>query len=235
MSISMKFVPYALALKNLTGKQNYEDWVRSMDRPCSTYIADETELQFILERAGLDYVRYGSIRKTHMGNNYFIWRFQEQTWQAVFSAYDNPAQVDVIMQQLEASYGKPLWKQERQIQTARSFLTDFTDVEILKQSLLHCQLNVQETSQGDLLCEDNHVLFHRLEDGCFTLMSSQPNLDQIFDVFSQVDTIYKQYVQDKTYQSILQRVKSNPTFRFVEESVEENNTIVLTVEVLESF
>lgn len=234
MSISMKFVPYGLAMRNLMGKEGYEDWIRSMERPCSTNIACEEELQAIVEKAGLDYLRYGTIRKTHMGSGYFIWRLHEQVWQAVFSAYDNPAQVREIMQRLEAAYGKTLWKPEHQVQVGQSFPTDFTDAEILKQALLDCQLNVQETGQGDLLCAEKKCLFHRLEDGCFTLMASQTNLERTFAVFSQVDAIYKQYVQDKTYQSILQQVNANSSVRLLDESVEANHTIVLTVEVLES-
>ena len=205
MSISMKFVPYGVALRNLMGKESYEAWLRSMERSCSTYIEREGELQATVEKAGLDYLCYGALRKTHMGNTFFYWRLHEQTWQAVFSAYDNPTQVHEIMQRLEAAYGKILWQPEHQVYAGESFPTDFTDAEVLKQSLLDCQLKVQETGQGDLLCADERFLLHRQEDGRFTLMAPQTNLAQTFDAFSRVDTVYKQYVQYKTHPTASER------------------------------
>lgn len=232
MSISMKFVPYALALRNVMGKDRYDAWLRSREKIYNTVISDEGELRSLVARAGMDWSEFGRVRKTHMGNTHFFWQRQAQQWQAVFSVDDDPDLVQQTVGRLEQAYGGMLWLPSEACEQP-FFATEFADEQLLMQALCDCGLAYQITREGDLLCADGMLRFRQGADGMFYLSVHSKDFKHAFSRFSTLDNCYRQRVQDRAYLNLIEALEENPGAKLLEERIEADNTIVLTIQMQE--
>jgi len=118
--------------------------------------------------------------------------------------------------------------------TLPSFETIFCDTDLLKKTLTEHGLQVTEVSVNQLYCQIGTVKIdysRQVEGGVFwAAVSGIQNADEFFAELQSFESEYRQNVQTDTYNTLIEKLQ-NSNMNIESETVLENNTILLTINV----
>jgi len=239
VSVSLALIPAALAMRVVMGKENFENWVQSMQVRMPTNFEHEVDLVVTVRKAGYDAEKWAGLVKTHLrGKRDFFWELVDGTWTAVFAKTDSQESVSRFVQDLEEKTGRKIFATEEDIGRTpvaqnQTFPTNFRDEQLLVSTLRDYDLqpNVQADGQVTCLVERSVLRFHPAEEGPFSVeVENAPNLQQVFQLLSTLDEDYKRGVQAVTYEKLMGRVEEK-NLVVESEEVLEDNSIVVTLNV----
>ncbi len=111
MSIQLALVPIALALRVVMGKDNFNNWVNSLQVKIPTNFEDELDLVSTVKKAGYDAEKWGGSIKTHIQGEqeFFFWELIDGKWTAVFAKSDSKEAVSQFMKDLESKSNRRIF------------------------------------------------------------------------------------------------------------------------------
>lgn len=254
MSVSLVFVPIALALRVAMGKEKYNNWLKSSEVKILTNFNNEAELCKIVKKAGYDVVRFAGCLKTHINGekSFFFWRVENENFTAVFSEYDSEEDIHNFIRAVEKAAGRKVFnstKEElksnveapREVNeipplpkfTDKMFPTNFKDGKLLYKTLKDYGVNPQMSESGDLVCkvENAELVFHLPADnGVYNVeIKSYGSLNLVYPHLSNIDEEYKRNVQSNTYKNVVKKLKEKQV-NIENEEILDDNSIVLTID-----
>lgn len=242
MSVSLVFVPVALAMRVIMGRENFENWTNSMQVKVPTNFKNELELVRTIKKAGFDAVKWGGSIKTHINGEkeFFFWDKVDGEWRAVFSKYDSQQTIDNFMKQVETSAGRIIFPSREEHhwlppdKITASYPTNFKEPEILMQILNDYEANPIRQSSGDIICKLDSIdlRFKPAIDGPFSVeVTTNKDINRAYGHLSALDEDYKRNVQAITYTKLKQRINEH-NLAIEDEEVMEDNSIVLTINIM---
>lgn len=242
LSVSLALIPVALTLRVVMGKENFENWVQSMQVRIPTNFEHEVDLVVTVRKAGYDAEKWAGLIKTHIRGeqDFFFWELVEGTWTAVFAKSDSQEMISQFIQDLEDKAGRKIFVTEEDadriaIPQSQTFPTNFRDEQLLVKTLRDYGLQPNVQPEGDITCraEQSTLRFYPAEEGSFSVkIENAPNLQQIFQLLSILDEDYKRGVQAVVYENLMSRVEEKNMIVESEEILEDNS-IVITLNVQE--
>lgn len=245
MSVSLALIPIALTLRLVMGKNNYTNWVESMEVKEPSNFDSEMELVRTVRKAGYDAEKWGGSIKTHIDGEklFFFWEHIDGKWTAVFGASDPKPRIRLFMDEINRSAGRDVFAQyqirgqaQNETQVTKPpavFPTNFRDGELLFKTLKEFGVNpVREGAGLNCRVENSTLVFRRSQEGSpYTVeIHNAPDLHKIYQYLSDVDEDYKRCLQSMVYERLKDRVaEKNMTIE--EEEVLEDNSIVLTINI----
>ena len=237
MSVSIAFLPIALAMRIVMGKENFENWVRAQQTRIPSAFKTEAELFRIVKKAGYDTVKFGSSIKTHIAGEkaFFFWEFVDGQWVAVFSKHEDQAILRACMSAIETAAGFRVFAENSETVSAMSaqFPTNFRDGKILIDALREFGGRPKKRVDGSISCkiEESELLFTQLGDSPFSVeVRGAPNLEQVYLYMSDIDDDYKRCVQTAVYEKVKTRAAEKNLVLETEE-VLPDKTIVMTLRI----
>jgi hypothetical protein len=238
MSISLVLLPVALAMRLVMGKDNFANWVSSMQVKFPTKFNNEADLITTVRKAGYDAEKWGGSIKTHIRDEkeFFFWDFIDGQWVAVFSKHDSMDSIKKFIIDLESKAGRSIFvvnDESKKITTipTRTFPTNFKDAELLVQTLKDHGINPTVYSNDEIKYDfgEYTLRFFRQYAAPFNMeIESIHDMKSIFQHISLLDRDYKEYVQTITYKNLKSYInEKNMTIE--SEEILEDNTVVLTL------
>ncbi|MDQ0090960.1 hypothetical protein J2T12_004386 [Paenibacillus anaericanus] len=245
MSVSLALIPIALTMRLVMGKQNFNNWVESVQVKESTTFTDELELVRTVRKAGYDAEKWSGSIKTHIDgeNLFFFWEHIGGKWVAVFGKSDSKQLINQFIDNINKTAGRPIFETSLHTTTnitndpiavvqAPSFPTNFRDGELLFRTLKEFGINpVRQGANITCKVEQSLLTFHQTGDNPFQVeIHNAPDLKKMFQYLSDVDEDYKRCVQSMVYEKLKQRAElKNMTIE--NEEVLEDNSIVVTLNI----
>lgn len=248
MSVSLALVPVALTLRLVMGKENFNQWIESMQERVPSNFKNELELVRTVRKAGYDAEKWGGSIKTHIDgeNMFFFWELIDGKWTAVFSKSDSKSRLQSFMTDINNAAGRnifgesPVQVQElaqglsatEATKPATIFPTNFRNGELLFRTLKEFGVNPIWNGDG-MTCKVEHTKLKFLQtgDGPFHVeIQDAPDLKKVFEYLSDVDDDYRRCLQSVVYERLKARVnEKNMTIE--SEEVLDDNSIVLTLNI----
>lgn len=238
MSISLALLPVALAMRLVMGKDNFANWVNSMQVKFPTKFKNEADLITTVRKAGYDAEKWGGSIKTHIRDEkeFFFWDFIDGQWVAVFSKHDSMDSIKKFIIDLESKTGRSIFvvnDESKKITTipTRTFPTNFKDAELLVKTLNDHGINPRVYSNDEIKYNfgEYTLRFFREFDSPFNMeVESIHDMKKMFQHISLLDRDYKEYVQTTTYQNLKSRI-NDKNLTIESEEILEDNTVVLTL------
>ena len=231
MSFNILMVPVAIALRVAMGEEGYNNWIKANEKRMPTKIREDNELQKLVGMAGYDLIDYGSFKKTHFGNTFFIWEKDENQWTAVFSIHDDANEIDKLIQRLNKASGKDLFQtiQEEQQVKEKTYPTNFRDEETLKSALGEADIPYI-LEKGAFQCHLNGCHL-KLSEGNKAYYEAQvkvnQNMNKSLIYLNILDEEYKKVVQEETYRNLLEKIHRTSDMEIEEEYIEEDDIVVV--------
>lgn len=246
MSVSLTMIPVALALRVVMGKEKFESWVASSQRPQISNFKSRKELTSTVQLAGYDAIPYGSSIKTHFNEkNFFFWELRDGKWVAVFTKYDASQHIDVFIRKLNEAAGRNVFsdKQAADILQTESmhvperralFPTNFSDTylleQVLKENAIPCQRQAVGTLVSSLHSAELRFIQHRPNGVIDVEVTGQESMRTIFHQLSVLDENYRKHIQQETVTKVKERAEEKG-FLVEEEMVLPDESILLTLRV----
>jgi hypothetical protein len=240
MSISLVLLPVALAVRLVMGKDNFENWVSSMQVKYPTKFKNEIDLITTVKKAGYDAEKWGGSIKTHIREEkeFFFWDFIDGQWVAIFSKHDSMESIKKFIIDLENKAGKSIFvvhNETREITTipTRTFPTNFKDAELLVKTLNDYGINPIVYSNDEIKYNfgEYTLRFFRQYDAPFSMeVESTQDMKTIFQHMSLLDRDYKEYVQTITYENLKSRI-NDKNITIESEEFLEDNSILITLQI----
>ncbi len=240
MSVSLALIPVALTMRVVMGKENFENWVQSMQVRMPTNFEHEVDLVVTVRKAGYDAEKWTGLIKTHLRGerDFFFWELVDGTWTAIFAKSDSQEMVSRFVQDLEEKTGRKIFVSEGGVGGApvaqnQTFPTNFRDEHLLVSTLRDYGLQPNVQADGEVTCRVEHYFlrFHPTEEGSFSVeVENAPDLQQVFQLLSTLDEDYKRGVQAAAYENLMGRV-GEKNLVVESEEVLEDNSIVITLNV----
>lgn len=241
MSVSIALLPVALTLRVVMGKENFENWVRSMEIRVPTNFRTELDLAVAVRKSGYDAEKWAGLIKTHLReeNNFFFWELVDGRWEAVFSKALGQERITAIMREIESGSSRQIFTRTEigsaLEKSAQSFPTNFADGDLLETTLRDYGFSPTRGVDGVMTCNyrGTHMRFEPVEAGPYHVkIAGAHNIQDMYLLLSNLDGDYKRLVQTNTYERLLSKAeKKNLTVE--SEEVLEDNSIVLTLAVQE--
>lgn len=242
MSVSLALIPVALALRVAMGKEGFENWVKSQQIRMPTNFEHEVDLIVTVRKAGYDAEKWAGLIKTHMRRekSFFFWELVDGVWTAVFAKSDSQEMVSRFIDDLEEKSGRKIFVTGEDVQShfgtpSQSFPTNFRDEQVLMKTLREYGLRPDAIPDGGIVCGAgaSTLRFHPAEEGSYSVeIENTPNLQQMFQLLSNLDEDYKRGVQASTYEKLMSRIEEK-SLVVESEEVLEDNSIVITLNVQE--
>ncbi len=242
MSVSLALIPVALTMRIVMGKENFENWVQSMQVRMPTNFEHEVDLVVTVRKAGYDAEKWAGLVKTHLRGerDFFFWELVDGTWTAVFAKSDSQEMISRFVQDLEEKTGRRIFVTEEGhgntfVTENQTFPTNFRDEQMLINTLRDYGLQPSVQTSGEVTCrvEQSILRFRPAEEGPFSVeVENAPNLQQVFQLLSTLDEDYKRGVQATAYEKLMGRVEEK-NLVVESEEVMEDNSIVITLNVQE--
>ena len=238
MSISISLLPFALAVRLIMGKNNFENWVNAQQTRVSTLFRTELDLVRTVKKTGYDAVRFGSAIKTHIDREkvFFFWEYTDETWFAVFPKYIKQTTLDEFMKAVEATAGQKVFNLQTATVPGRNapFPTNFTDQTVLLKTLREFGANPEQSQDGSIACQLGSSDLHFRQPGSglpFTVeIINAPSLELTYETLTELDEDYRRCVQTAVYEKVKARaIEKNMTVE--SEEVLSDKTILLTLRV----
>jgi hypothetical protein len=242
MSVSLALIPIALTLRACLGKDQFHEWVDSMQVKVATSFENEQDLIQTLQKAGYDAEKWGGSIKTHLNGEkqFFFWEFVDGKWQAIFEKADSQAVFQEFMKDLEQKSMRKIFtgdnlqaEQQLDKEPVHTFPTNFRDGTILTRTLKEFGVNTIQGNNGDISCtvQGTHLTFRQNGDSPFSVeIKNAPSLQDIYMYISDVDDEYKRCVQALVYEKLKQRA-AQKNLTVETEEVLEDNSIVITLNI----
>ncbi len=242
MSVSLALIPVALALRVVMGKENFENWVESMQVRVATNFEHEVDLIKTVRKGGYDTEKWGGLIKTHIQGEraFFFWEMVDGTWTAVFAEADSRQIISQFINDLESKTRRRIFVTDENpgraaVSQSETFPTNFNNEQLLVETLREHGLQPSVEPSGEVNCYigQSTLRFRPAERGPFSVaIENAPNLQQIFHFLSMLDDEYKRGVQTEVYENLMSRIeRKNLTVE--SEEVLEDNSIVITLNVQE--
>jgi hypothetical protein len=240
MSVSLALIPIALTLRAVMGKDQFHNWVDSIQVKVVTSFENEKDLIQTLLSAGYDAQKFGGSIKTHLnGEKQFIfWELIDGKWHAIFEKGNSESAIQKFMQDLEQHSQQKIFTGEYtptvlEKEPAHIFPTNFRDGNILTRTLKEFGVNPIQGNNGDISCtvQGTHLTFRQNGDSPFSVeIKNAPRLQDIYMYISDVDDEYKRCVQALVYEKLKQRA-AEKNLSVESEEVLEDNSIVITLNI----
>jgi len=241
VSVSLTLVPVALAMRVVMGKEGFNDFVKSHEKPIKVNFTSERDLIVTVKKCGYDAEKWGGMIKTHLraGKEFFFWEFRDGVWYAIFSTYDTPSRIKEFMNNINTRAGRAIFGEEDEATTiqkplTQTFPTNFRDKSLLKQVLLDNGIQPIEGENGQIRCElagASMTFKQGSPDSIIVVeLSSEVDMQAVFRHLSVVDDEYKRYVQNEVYQHLLKKVEEKG-LKIEQEQVLEDHSIVVTLNI----
>jgi hypothetical protein len=242
MSVSLALIPIALTLRAVMGKDQFHNWVDSMQVKVATSFENEQDLIQTVQRAGYDAQKFGGSIKTHLNGEEqcFFWELVDGKWHAIFEKGDSQNVIQQFMQDLEHHSQRKIFsgeynQAENQLEKepAHVFSTNFRDGNLLTRTLKEFGVNPIQGNNGDISCtvQGTQLTFRQHGDSPFAVeIKNAPNLQDIYLYISDVDDEYKRCVQAMVYEKLKQRA-AEKNLSVESEEVLEDNSIVITLNI----
>ena len=227
-------------MRIVMGKENFENWVQSMQVSMPTTFEHEVDLVVTVRKAGYDAEKWAGLIKTHLRGerDFFFWELVDGRWTAVFAKSDSQEMVSRFVQDLEEKAGRKIFLTEDGVDRTfvaqnQAFPTNFRDGQLLVNTLRDYGLQPDVQAGGEVVCsvEQSTLRFRPAEEGPFSVqVENAPDLRQAFQLLSTLDEDYRRAVQAAAYEKLMGRVEEK---KLVVESEEvlEDNSIVITLNV----
>ncbi|QJC50285.1 hypothetical protein HGI30_00820 [Paenibacillus albicereus] len=244
MSVSLALVPVALTMRIAMGKQNFDDWVESMQVKIPSRFTERRELVRTIHNAGYDAEEWTeSLMKTHFQkDNYFFWELIDGQWTAVFGKDDDQNEIARFLKKINQAAGWSAFDSEydveRNVQLQRQsppsvFPTNFREGDLLFKTLKEFGINPTRGQDESISCrvEGSTLIFRQQGDSPFQVeIRNAPDLQKVYGQLSSLDEDYKRQLQSRIYEKLKQRAaERNMTVE--NEEVLEDNSIVLTLNI----
>lgn len=243
MSVSLLLLPVALAIipiRLVMGKENFDNWVNSLQVKIPSTIENERDLVLTLKRAGYDAEKWGGSIKTHFhgGKQFFFWQLIDGRWTAVFSKADSRDKILQFLHDLETRSRRKLFHFDEETQRVgvlptRTYPTSFRDSQLLVNALKDLGSNPVQQSNGDIRCDMGVCVlhFHAVPGTAYDVeIENGLNMEQVFQVLAVLDEDYKRLVQGMTYESLRQRIAERD-LSIDGEEILEDDSIVITLSI----
>jgi hypothetical protein len=240
MSVSLALIPIALTLRAVMGKDQFHNWVDSIQVKVETSFENEQDLIQTLQKAGYDAQKFGGSIKTHLTGEkqFFFWELIDGKWHAIFENGNSESVIRQFMQDLEEHSQRKIFTGEYaptvlEKEPAHVFPTNFRDGNILTRTLKEFGVNPIQGNNGDISCnvQGTHLTFRQHGDAPFSVeIKNAPSLQDIYMYISDVDDEYKRCVQAIVYEKLKQRA-AEKNLSVESEEVLEDNSIVITLNI----
>ncbi|MGK7873447.1 MAG: hypothetical protein AB4426_09075 [Xenococcaceae cyanobacterium] len=240
MSIQLALVPIALALRVVMGKENFNNWVNSLQIKIPTNFENELDLARTVKKAGYDAEKWGGSIKTHIRGEqeFFFWELIDGKWMAVFAKSDSKEMISKFMKDLETKSNRRIFSVNQEtkkieIVPTRTFPTNFRDGELLVKTLFDYGMNPVRQPSGEIICKfrQSTLRFCPVVDAPFSVeIVSAPDLKPIFHSLSTLDEDYKRQIQRATLRNLKEKIQEKELV-IEREEVLEDKSIVLTLSI----
>jgi hypothetical protein len=242
MSVSLALIPIALTLRAVLGKDQFHNWVDSIQVKVATSFENEQDLIQTVQKAGYDAQKFGGSIKTHLTGEeqFFFWEFVDDKWHAIFEKGNSQNVIQQFMQDLERHSQRKIFTGEYppagsqlEKEPAHVFPTNFRDGNLLTRTLKEFGVNPIQGNNGDISCtvQGTHLTFRQNGDSPFSVeIKNAPSLQDIYMYISDVDDEYKRCVQAIVYEKLKQRA-AEKNLSVESEEVLEDNSIVITLNI----
>lgn len=250
MSINIALIPLALAMYVVMGEEKFNAWARSFEKLKITSYTNIEQIKKYIIAAGYDITEQWGLLKTHFKTNkkedYFVWEVRDGKLCAVFSTYDDDILIDDFINDIlkvsninifsENPNNNLKSEQVKEIPkiTEQVFQTKFADEKLLIKTLEDIGFNCENKNGAISCCSDNYTLnFYKnsKENYEFKVSGSISNKDA-YQKYKDVDRHYGEIVQRETIDSVKQKVKNSQTMKLENEEILEDNSVLLTIEVM---
>ncbi len=242
MSVCVVMVPVVLTMRVVMGKERFEAMISGLEIIHETICTDKNQLIGVVRRARYDINEFGDLLKTHFGkDNYFFWELRNGKWCAVFSKGDSSASIAELISRVNKASNKNFFadknvekteNQEKEV-PYRQFPTIFTDYNLLVKTLESLGLTVTAVDEV-ISCELDGCkmkFFKMTEEHFFVRIYNTKELEKGIKQLSGLNDEYQKNAQDFTYNKIIDQISKRADIKLVNEYVEEDDTIILTLEV----
>jgi hypothetical protein len=237
MSVSIAFLPVALVMRLVMGKEGFQNFVEAQQYRVRTDFSSEEELSRAVRKSGHDVIRFGnSLLKTHLRreSDFFFWELIDGHWEAIFSVHDDREMLRRFMDRVEQAAGRGVFQRDAARTAAPvCFPTNFTDADLLLAALRDFGVNPRQTDTGDILCrvEKNELRFTQQGGQAFSVeILGALDLEQVYQHLSDIDEDYKRCVQTAVYEKVKARAESQGLMLESEE-VLEDRTVLMTLRI----
>lgn len=242
MSVSLALIPVALTLRVVMGKENFENWVQSMQVKMPTNFEHEVDLVVTVRKAGYDAEKWAGLIKTHIRGerDFFFWELVDGQWTAVFSKSDSQEMISQFVRDLESKSGRKIFVVEEDtdkafVPSSQVFPTNMRDEQLLVKTLSDHGLQPKAQPNGEVTCRVGRSIlrFRPAEEGSYSVeIENALDLQQMFQFLSALDEDYKRGVQAVAYENLMNRIQEK-NLAVESEEVLEDNSIVITLNVQE--
>ena len=241
MSICLILLPVALAIRVVMGKENFENWVGSMQLKIPTAFENENDLTLTVRKAAYDADKWGGSIKTHIRGEafFFFWENIDGVWTAVFSKNDPQDQIKDFIRDLEKKSGRQIFQRKnesRNIATlpTKTFPTNFRDPELLKKALTDYGLSTREIGEKTIQAQAGECLltFQQVDQGSLfnVAIKNAPDVRQMYEHLNEINEGYCHHVQSKTYETLTKKIAERG-LTVEHEEVLDDNSIVITLNI----
>ncbi len=239
MSFNILMVPVAIALRVVMGEEGFDKWVRSNERRMQTQIRTDQELERIVTTAGYDLIKYGSFKKTHFGDTFFLWEKEDGCWTAVFSVYDDDSEVRRVVERINNASDRNLFLNMKKMcenkgkllnKQRKVYPTNFLDEGILRKALAEADIPYV-VEKGVFVCRLNgcRMEIYKGNKAYYEVqIEVNDNMNKPLVYLNVLDEEYKKVVQTETYLNIVKKVRASPDME-IEEEYLEGDSMVLVV------
>ncbi len=240
MSIQLALVPVALALRVVMGKDNFNNWVNTLQVKISTNFENELDLVCIVKKAGYDAEKWGGSIKTHIRGEqeFFFWELIDGKWTAVFAQSDSQQMITQFIKDLEEKSNRKIFSVNEEtnkvvVMPTKTFPTNFRDKELLVKTLQEYSMNPVEQPIGEITCSIglSKLRFYPVADAPFNIeIVNAPDMKPIFHSLSALDEDYKRQIQRMTLRNLKQKIQEKE-LAIEGEEVLEDNSVVITLSI----
>ncbi|MBY0402800.1 MAG: hypothetical protein K2X66_02800 [Cyanobacteria bacterium] len=249
MSITLKLIPFGLAMKAILGKEQFEQWQESQQIEVPTHFTHQQDLLTVLKQSGWDATPIGQSFKSHLqpsnsplvksGAPFLMWEFRERSWVALYSKKDE-ALIAGFQQALEKASGQSIFKTPPSAlldtPNIQTFPTLFTDKALLMETLntFGAHPIIQQGPPLIISCviQQTQLNFTQTSPNeAFSLtIPHAPDLRSLYPTLKQLDALYGNQVQKMVYHTLKNNIEAQHLHLENEEVLEDNSIrITLTI------
>jgi hypothetical protein len=240
MSVSIALIPVTLAMRVVMGGKRFDEWVESMQIKIPTNFEDELDLVTTVKAAGYDCEPFFGAFKTHTQSSldWFTWELVDGKWMAIFTTEDHKPLIAKMMRDLQTKAQRQIFHTDEigkfEVVRTKTYPTNFSDGELLEQTLKQHGARVTRHPDGNLLAHFGSATFlhfNRTGDGPFMMeIPTKTEAQLAHSLVVRLDDTYREQVQKLTYQNLRQRIGTSD-FSIESEEVLADKTIVITLNV----
>ncbi|MCK9467489.1 MAG: hypothetical protein M0P94_04150 [Candidatus Absconditabacterales bacterium] len=234
MSVSLAMIPVAIALRIMMGEESFNQFVESSQIKIPVGVKNSSELIKLVKKSGFDIKRFGQSYKSHYNgkNNYFFWDLIDGVWNICLDRSIPKQDIDRILNDISQGFGRKISADINIQKNIRTFPTIFTDEKMLLNTLKKIGLEYMVEDNGILVnTVETQLEFIKNSTGFYSVtVKDETKLPEIYKSLTDIMRIYKEKVQQHTYNNVIEKLDKQ-NYKIENEERLEDNTIILTVSV----